>query len=201
MKICGVRSTADAEAAASAGTDAIGVNFFAGSKRFCLPEVAHDIVSATPRSVAVFGVFVDADRSRIARTIEETGIGGIQLHGAYSSQDAEGWDLPVILAVEASSRQKVGRALDEAAGAGGSYRVLVDSPLGGGSGRRWADQVVDGLDLSDAIVAGGLGPSNVMDVVARFNPWGVDSASGTESGPGTKDRRLIEEFVANARAA
>ena len=79
--------------------------------------------------------------------------------------------------------------------------MLVDSPLGGGSGRRWADQVVDGLDLSDAIVAGGLGPFNVMDVVARFNPWGVDSASGTESGPGTKDRRLIEEFVANARAA
>ncbi len=192
---------ADAKAVCAAGADAIGINFFEGSKRFCSPEAAAEIVSALSASVTVIGVFVDADRSRIARTIELTGIGGLQLHGRYSAEDAGGWDLPVIRAVEASSHEAVRRALDEARAAGTSSRVLVDSPAGGGSGLRWAPETVAGLDLSDAIIAGGLEPSNVAEAVASFDPWGVDSASGTESAPGVKDPRLIEEFVANARAA
>lgn len=201
VKICGVRSAADIRFAAGAGADAVGLNFFAGSKRFCPPELARDIVSAAPVSMAVFGVFVDTDRSRIERTIELTGVGGLQLHGDHSSADAQGWDRPVILAVQASSRDRVRRALEEAGAAGSVYRVLLDSPAGGGSGQRWAEETVGGLDLGQTVLAGGLGPANVADVVGRLAPWGVDSASGTESEPGIKDPRLIEEFIANARAA
>jgi len=59
---------------------------------------------------------------------------------------------------------------------------------------------VCGLDLSRAIVAGGLTPENVGSVVAALRPGGVDTASGVETEPGVKDPQLIREFVDNARS-
>ena len=46
-----------------------------------------------------------------------------------------------------------------------------------------------------------LGPVNVADAIRRVRPWGVDAASGTESGPGQKDPRKVQAFIRNARRA
>jgi phosphoribosylanthranilate isomerase len=79
------------------------------------------------------------------------------------------------------------------------YRLLVDNAAGGGSGKTVDAAILDGLDLADAIVAGGLTPANVAATVARLRPFGVDTAGGVESAPGIKDARLIEAFVRAAR--
>ena len=51
------------------------------------------------------------------------------------------------------------------------------------------------------IVAGGLTPSSVGNVVRTLHPWGVDVSGGVEQSPGRKDVRLVREFVAEVRAA
>jgi phosphoribosylanthranilate isomerase len=114
VKICGVTRVEDALVSFEHGADAIGLNFWPGSKRFCSVDRARAIVSAVGPGALVFGVFVRASREEIARTVREVGLTGVQLHGGEPLAEAEGWDLPVIRAVGASSRAVVALALAEA---------------------------------------------------------------------------------------
>jgi phosphoribosylanthranilate isomerase len=186
----------DALAAVDAGADAVGINFYSGSSRFCTREAAASIVSAVSSSVTVFGVFVRAGREVIEQTIEATGIGGVQLHGGEMGSEAEGWGLPVLRALAAGSAEINPDSLQSP-----DYRVLIDSPAGGGSGQRWKDEAVSGLPLDRAVIAGGLNPQNVGSVVSRLSPFGVDVAGGVEKTAGVKDHELIREFIQRARTA
>ncbi len=228
VKICGVTRIQDAHAAFDCGADAIGINFWPSSKRYCRPEHAREIVAALSPGALVFGVFVRATREEIEEVARDVGLGGVQLHGGEPASEAEGWDLPLIRAVAATSRLAVVSRLNKARETGdryrfpndgrgdtaetareigtcprfprGTYRVLVDNAAGGGSGTTIDPELLDGVDLRDAILAGGLTPVNVAANVARYRPFGVDTASGVEHSPGIKDASLIEAFVRQARA-
>jgi phosphoribosylanthranilate isomerase len=203
VKICGVTRVDDALAALAAGADAVGVNFWPSSKRYCEPARARALVAALPKDALVYGVFVRASRAEIEGVIRETGIGGVQLHGEEPEAEALGWSLPVLRAVAATSRDAVagalGAAREQAGDRDGGYRLLVDNALGGGSGLTVEPELLDGLDLSRAVLAGGLTPENVAASVSRLRPFGVDTAGGVETSPGVKDAARIEAFVREAR--
>ncbi|MGC3969919.1 MAG: phosphoribosylanthranilate isomerase [Pirellulales bacterium] len=81
IKICGVRTTADAVAAADAGADAVGLNFFARSSRYVDPAVASEISRALAQRVTKVGVFVNATADEISEIADRVGLDVIQLHG------------------------------------------------------------------------------------------------------------------------
>lgn len=198
MKVCGVTRVDDALAAVEAGADALGVNFVETSRRRCATAEAGRIVAAVPTRVTVFGVFANASRREIAAILAQTAVGGLQFHGGEPVEDLRGWPVPVIRAVAVTDAVTSGEAVRDC----GRWRVLLDSARGGGSGERFDDALVESQDLSSAIVAGGLSPANVAEVVRRLEPWGVDVAGGVEGDdPGVKDHALIREFVLNARTA
>jgi phosphoribosylanthranilate isomerase len=209
-KICGITRAEDAEAAANAGADAIGLNFCATSPRRCEPAAAAAIVRAVGGTIAAYGVFAGMTPEEVAGVAERVRLAGVQLHGGEDVAYAERLRalLPrstaIVRVIAVESRAAVEQALDAAAGdrrlrGAGAHRVLLDSPRGGGSGTHFDGAVVEGLDLSAAIVAGGLGPANVAGVVARLCPYGVDVASGVERAPGIKDEAKIREFIENAK--
>lgn len=197
VKICGVRNADAALAAVDAGADAVGVNFVSWSRRVVDEDTAAAIVRALPADFPVFGVFADAGRAAVAETVERTGISGIQFHGDEGDEDVAGWELPVIRAVRATSAAAVADAVRAARG----YRLLLDSPRGGGSGTRIADDALAGAELGGAIVAGGLTASNVAAIVSRLRPYGVDTAGGVEDERGQKDAAAMAAFVMHARSA
>lgn len=196
VKICGVTRAEDAEVAVAAGADAIGVNFYPSSPRFCEAAAARAIVEAVAGRAIVYGLFVNESRERISAVVSDIGVTGIQLHGDEPEELARGWGLPLIRAIRAGARDEVRRALAMATG----YRVLLDSPRGGGSGTAFDATLVEGMDLAEAVVAGGLTPGNVSERIRLLRPWGVDVSSGVEAGPGIKDPLRVREFVSNAKS-
>jgi phosphoribosylanthranilate isomerase len=197
VKICGVTRAEDAEVAVAAGADAIGVNFSLSSPRFCEAGAARAIVEAVAGRAIVYGLFVNESRERISAIVSDIGVTGIQLHGDEPEELALGWGLPLIRAIRAEARDQIRRALAIAKG----YRVLLDSPRGGGSGTAFDAAVVEGVDLAEAVVAGGLTPGNVSERIGLLRPWGVDVSSGVEAVPGVKDHLRVREFVSNAKSA
>jgi phosphoribosylanthranilate isomerase len=109
---------------------------------------------------------------------------------------------PVIKAV------RVGDSLDESElqAYRGARAVLLDTYVAGqpgGTGQRFDPSVAARLVKEGwrVIVAGGLTPENVGDVVARVRPHGTDVSSGVEDAPGRKDHAKIRQFTAAVRAA
>jgi phosphoribosylanthranilate isomerase len=86
--------------------------------------------------------------------------------------------------------------------------ILLDSSTAkqrGGTGRSFDWERVQpwaGIinSISKLIVAGGLRPSNVQEVIHILRPWGVDASTGVESEPGKKDPKKIRAFTQAVRA-
>src|SRR5437867_3388362 len=79
VKICGVTRPEDARAARAAGVDAIGINFWPGSKRYVASlDDARAIVRAAG-DLLTMGVFVNAAAEKIEAALEIVKM--VQLHG------------------------------------------------------------------------------------------------------------------------
>ncbi|MCC6874931.1 MAG: phosphoribosylanthranilate isomerase [Sandaracinaceae bacterium] len=199
VKICGVTSVEDALAAAGAGADALGLNFWALSKRRCDVEVAVEIARRLGERVRLVGVYVDASLDEIERTRAATGVRWAQLHG---SEPAE---LVVRLLPEAYKTVRADASALALARAMPGDELLLDAAVPGvpgGTGVR-ADWVIASTIARERKLwlAGGLSPENVAQAVTAVRPYGVDVASGVESRPGVKDHERVRAFVEAARSA
>jgi len=198
VKICGVTTAEDAAVAVAAGADAIGVNFWSGSKRHVTLADARDVLAAVPAGVLKVGVFVDAPVEEVERHLDELELDRAQLHGDESPALFDRLDRRLI---------RVVRVRDEssfASEAGWSpalwlYDAYVESFGGGGVVAPWS--LIAARARRPFLLAGGLTPDNVAKAVAQTRPDGVDVASGVESSARKKDPAKIAAFIAAARAA
>jgi phosphoribosylanthranilate isomerase len=209
VKICGITRAADAQHAAQAGADAIGLNFWPGSKRFVTVKQARSIVRGLPPLVWVVGVFVNAPREEIEATVRAVGLHAVQLHGDESVRDTRGYAVPVFKALHLapSARRPVEGADFKARHLAPRVRFTVplvldaQQPGYGGGGVRFDWKRARRLAATHPVLlAGGLTPRNVREAIAAVRPWGVDVASGVESSPGLKDKSLVTRFIRNARS-
>lgn len=209
VKICANTSLEDARAAAEAGTDAVGFVFAESVRQVTLKQV-RAIVPGLPASLEKIGVFVDAGFDDLAKTIEECGLTGVQLHSGCG-RDA-GMRLkeqfPALRILKVIHFQHGLEAeLREAQKDQSIDGVVVDSRtaiLLGGTGRSFDWKSARGSFAGSKlrmIGAGGLNPENVSEAIATLQPWGVDVASGVEASPGKKDAAKVRAFIENARIA
>jgi phosphoribosylanthranilate isomerase len=192
IKVCGITNREDAEAAAEAGADALGFNFWPGSPRYLSPEMAGRVIEAA--RVLKVGVFVDETAERIEAMMREMRLDVAQVHGGLDRPPGvRHWRA---LPPSAPGLRAVLEHLDAEA-------ALVDTPSGaqqGGTGRTFDWSLAAGLP-GRIILAGGLGPDNVAEAIRTVRPWGVDACSRLESRPGRKDHEKVRAYVEAARKA
>ena len=206
VKICGVTRTDDALHAARAGADVLGVNLWPGSKRhvdIAAARALADAARAAAASIAIAGVFVDADEATIVAAVRDAGLDIVQLHGREPATLVD-----ALVARGLTVWRAVAMATDadvDALAGTHAHAVLLDTPSAGrgGSGRTfdWRLAAAAVRAGHQVVLAGGLDPDNVGAAIAAVRPWAVDVASGVETSPGVKDPARVTRFIAAARAA
>ena len=197
IKICGVTRLEDALAAARLGADALGFNFWPGSKRHLDAATARRIISRLPPFVTPVGVFVNQSEGEMRAIAGETGIQVFQLHGEEPPELCARLPLPVVKAIPVDQVRTLSKLL--------SYEVqafLLDTPSRGygGSGEPFDWSLAEGVsDVAPVVLAGGLTPENVGAAIRAVRPWAVDVASGVESSPGVKNPGRMARFVSAVR--
>ena len=195
VKICGICSARDAEAAIAGGADLLGMHFCDSPRRIEL-DLGRVIANASRGRVKLVGVFIDEDPARVDAVAGELGLDYVQLHG--SEQPGHDYAAPVIKAIKVRD----GSVADTR---GWPDPLLLDSWTAdgrGGTGRTWDWDLARPLaGTRQVFVAGGQNPENVGEVVRRLRPHGVDVSSGVEPQPRRKSPALIQAFVQAVRDA
>src|SRR4051812_17768964 len=204
IKICGLTTPQDALAAIEFGADALGFNFFPGSKRFV--GSAAPWIDELPATVEKLAVLVDPSWEEAWEIARMPGITALQLHGAETPEfcwrlrDA-GIRFEKALPVEGSDSllQVPDFSTDT---------VLLDSSRAGefgGSGRTFPWEIARRFASANpqlrVVLAGGLTPENVAGAIALLQPFGVDVTTGVEGAAGRKDYARMRAFIEAARAA
>jgi phosphoribosylanthranilate isomerase len=206
VKICGLTTPQDAAAAVEFGADALGFNFFPGSKRYLRMEPAGEWIASLPGNVEKVAILVNPSWDEAKAAATTAGITALQLHGA---------ETPEFCRRLSEARIRFEKALPVTGPASLANMpdfftpsVLLDSAGAGefgGSGRTFPWEIARDFVLSHSylrvILAGGLTPENVAEAVAIVRPFGVDVTSGVESAPGRKDHARLRDFIAAARAS
>jgi phosphoribosylanthranilate isomerase len=191
IKICGITRLEDAQAAVTAGANALGFVFWPKSPRYVEPSRARTIVATLAPAITPVGVFVDQPADEVNAIAAAVGLGAVQLHGAEDDVYVRTMTRPVLKAV--AVRPGEAPAVD---GWPNDVTVLLDvhDPVKKGGTGRTIDWTAAAAIASrrKVILAGGLTPENVGEAIARVRPYGIDVSSGVESAPGVKDHGRIK---------
>ena len=206
VKICGLKTPADIDAAVAAGVDAVGFVFYPPSPRAVTPNIAAQLISRLPTGVDAVGLLVNASEAEFKAIKAIAPITLWQFHGDESPQDcarlADGQ--PWMKAARVGS----GFAFDEFSlqyGQANAFLLdaLVEGYGGGGVPFDWQGipQTWVSANAHRVVLSGGLNTHNVGEAIARLHPCAVDVSSGVESSRGVKDPTLMTEFIKAVRAA
>jgi len=201
IKICGITRVEDAESAAAAGADAIGLVFEDKSPRCVSLDRAAAIVRALPPFVTVVGLFVNAARGRIEEVLSRVPLDLLQFHGNEPPEQCRPYHRPYLKAL--SMKPDVDLHAMEARYADATGLVLdtYSSAVAGGSGETFDWTRVPRDLKKPVILAGGLTSANVAAAIRALRPYAVDVSSGVERGKGIKDATKISAFIEAVRSA
>lgn len=198
VKICGITRPADAESAARAGADAIGLVFYPPSPRFLSVERAIEVRNALPPFVQSVALFVNPDATQVAQVLGRVRPSLLQFHGEETREFCAQFGVPYLKACRVADGVDLLeylRAFPDASG------WLLDAYVDGygGKGKSFDWSRVPAERDRPLVLSGGLARDNVRQAIRRVRPWGVDVSSGVESAKGVKDPAMIAAFIEEVR--
>ena len=194
VKICGLKTAELVEACASAGADAIGLNFYPPSPRFIAPRQAASLAKAAPRELLLVAVMLRPAQKHLEEVLSAFTPDCLQADAASLAR----LRLPSgMRAMPVYRDHEAFKPNDVPAGT----RCLFEGRLSGVGQRPSWERAAELARQREIMLAGGLDPANVGEAVRRVRPWGVDVSSGVESARGVKDSKAVRAFIRAARQA
>lgn len=206
VKICGLKTPADIDAAVAAGVDAVGFVFYPPSPRAVTPNIAASLITRLPAGVDAVGLVVNASDAQFEAIRAVAPITLWQFHGDETPEDCQ--------------RLAAGQPWIKAARIGAQFPfedfslqygqanaflldALVEGYGGGGVPFDWQGipQAWISANAPQVVLSGGLNVHNVGEAIARLHPCAVDVSSGVEISKGVKDHALMKQFIQAVRAA
>jgi len=196
VKICGLRTPEDAEAAVEAGADALGVVLAPSERHISFAEVT-SIRRAVPPLVPLVGVFVDPSQMEVWAALN-AGVDVLQFCGAEEAEFCAFFARPFVKVVHVGGAAP---SVDAAVRRAGGLVMFdtADPARRGGTGRPFPWSALEHLRGTERFaLAGGLRAENVGEAIRRLRPFAVDVSSGVER-DGRKDPELMRAFVRAVR--
>ncbi|GJJ08540.1 hypothetical protein Clacol_002758 [Clathrus columnatus] len=169
------------------------------------------------------GVFQNQSLEEILEAVNVAQLDLVQLHGSEPAGWVKHIPVPVIRAFHVrTTENNCTHGLEDVTHPGIHNLILLDSvrdikegeeALSGGSGKILDWESVQGVveygegpqvatvqQRLPVILAGGLTPDNVQQIVTKARPWGVDVSGGVETDDGsTKDLEKVKAFIHAAK--
>lgn len=209
IKLCGFTRAEDVHSAVQAGVDALGMIFFARSRRALGLAQAEALRGTIPAFVDVVALFVNPDPGHVREVLDVVKPDLLQFHGDETPDECERYGKRYMRAfrVGAPGLSSPEEVLAECRRYRSANAWLFDSHSAsyGGSGKgfdlRLLTAVRSAPDAQPVVLAGGLAADNVEERIRRLRPYAVDVSSGIEDTPGIKSAEKITAFVRAVRNA
>lgn len=202
VKICGLTCIEDALALSEMGADYLGFVFYPPSKRYIEPEKAGEIITELRRrkgaeSPLCIGVVVDLTPAEMENIRQKAKLDGIQLSGDEPQETLDALSPLRIRGISLKTLNRLGQGQPD------FYLCDTHAPdQKGGTGEAYDyEQLRPWISRYPIMIAGGLTPESVGEVVSSLRPFGVDVSSALESGPGRKDLKKTRQFIEAVRRA
>ena len=195
VKICGITRPEDAAKAAEFGVDAIGLVFYASSPRVVDVDTARAVVEALPPFVSAIGLFVNPKPQEVATILHRVPLDLLQFHGSELPEECGIYNKPYIKAIRMQPGIDLSAEVKRYPKARGILLDTYHPDMPGGTGEKFDWKLIpDSID-KPLILAGGLKPENVWQVISKVRPYAVDVSSGVEIEKGIKDAEKMAAFM------
>lgn len=194
-KICGMTRPEDALLAAKLGADAIGLIFFAGSKRCVNIKQAQEILAELPPFVSIVGLFVNPSATEVQQVLSQLPVHMLQFHGDESPEFCRQFCRPYIKAIRVKASADILSAAELYADADALLFDAAVTGKYGGTGQTFDWQLLPQQLPVAWILSGGLNPNNLSAAIAETGAQAVDVSSGVEASTGIKDPEKMANFM------
>lgn len=198
IKICGLTNSRDVKTAAALGVDALGFILTESPRKISL-ECAARLIENLPPFISRVAVVMNPEQGKLAEILSSGLFSHIQFHGQEDPAMLSGLCVKTIKTFSIATEADL-QDMDK-------YReadyFLLDTRIGkscGGTGKPFDWALIKKVTGNKQfILAGGLGPENVLQAISICKPIAVDLNSRLESEPGKKDPELMRQAVYRIR--
>ena len=199
IKICGITNLESAEFCIDQDANYLGFVFYEHSPRNIMNENISVTLEKIKDQINLVAVTKDPSESIIEK-ISNLPFNFIQVHGGVlpdklaKIKDATGMKLIKAFNLLSSSD------LDDV----NKYQEVADfylfDSISSGSGEVFDWGILGDKQIKkDYFLSGGLNPHNISEAIEKTGTKYIDVSSGVEQIEGIKDKKLIEQFIVNAR--
>ena len=199
IKICGITNLESAEFCIDQNANYLGFVFYKQSPRNITSENISETLEKIKNKINLVAVTKDPSKSIIEK-ISNLPFNFIQVHGSVLpdklAEIKNTTGMKIIKAFNILSNDDLNDVND--------YQDIADFYLfdskSSGSGNIFDWSILGDKQIKkDFFLSGGLNPHNISEAIEKTGTKYIDVSSGVEQREGIKDKKLIEQFILNAR--